>query len=142
MKIILLLCASALLTGCTPHDYELRDVKNEVQAAQAPITLPTHLDINGQTWDVQQVTRIDNKGSDGETFCDTREIDYAETDDPVELRDTLWHEIFHAGDCIHGGKDTWWNSSPKDEAGIKNLADFMHNFTRDNKQFIAWAEEE
>lgn len=123
------------LSGCTPHSPPSK------QAILLTPTVPAHLDINGQTWDLVPVDHIDNNGSEGETYCDTREIYYVITD-PVDLRDTLWHEVFHAGDCIHGGKDTWWNSSQTDEAGIKNLADFMNNFTRDNKQFVSWVEDD
>jgi hypothetical protein len=146
-KIIMLaLLSSELLTGC--HKKSCTSTKLEahrqVQGNVPDQGIPSHLDINGQTWNLVPVDHFDDNDVNGETDCENREIDYATSSDPAELREAIWHEIFHAGACVHGG-DQWWNSvHPTDDVhpGIYHLADFMHNFTHDNKQFVSWAEEE
>ena len=133
---IVALACVVLLTGCRQEPAKL---KAHVQAQ-----LPSHhLYINGQVWDLVPVDRFDDETEYGETDCDNQEIDYLASSDPSELREALWHEIFHAGACVHGG-DQWWNSihpTDDDHPGIYHLADFMHNFTRDNKEFVTWAAE-
>jgi len=129
VPILALVSAVLLLTGCPAR---LKDQKQ--------VEIPSHLDINGQMWDLVHVDHFDDKTEYGETDCDNREIDYLDSSDPAELREALWHEVFHAGACIHGG-DEWWNSihpTDDDHPGIYHLADFMHNFTRDNKEFVSW----
>jgi hypothetical protein len=104
--------------------------------------VPVNININGDTWTLYKVNTIDDGSITGaETHCDTHTIIYIDIGSGLELRDLIMHEVFHAGECLHG--DTWWNSEnpTKDfHPGIYHLADFMTNFIRTNPEFIAWME--
>jgi hypothetical protein len=103
--------------------------------------VPTHLNINGQMWNVRKVPFLFI--TIAETRCKERTIVYIDDPSPMALRTNLIHEVFHAGGCLHGG-DTWWNSIHPDNfdhPGIYHLADFMTSFSHDNPEFMEWLTE-
>lgn len=112
--------------------------------------VPTTLIINGEQWTVVQVDHFDDAekykagerfgGVQGQTFCENKTIAYIPAENRALLKVNLMHEVFHAGDCLHGG-DTWWNSEkPTDEnhPGIYHLGEFMSAFAHDNPTFMEW----
>lgn len=113
--------------------------------------IPFTLMINGEHWNLVKVNHFAEaekhesgkafNGVQAETFCDQKLISYIETQDDNVLRENLWHEIFHAGACLHNG-DTFWNSENPtkfDHPGVYHLGQFTSNFVRDNPLFMAWA---
>lgn len=111
--------------------------------------VPDALMINGEMWDISRVDHFkDAEGRDGgrfsgvqaQTYCKQRMIAYIPTQNPVILKVNLWHEVMHAGACLHGG-DTWWNSphpTAERHEGVKHLGEFLAEFSRDNPGFVAW----
>lgn len=101
---------------------------------------PKHIVIAGTVWSIKHNDAILKRKLAGETFCDTRVIQYSSENDLLELRNTIWHEIFHAAACSHGG-DGWWNSySDREHPGIFHLAEFVSAFVIDNPEFVDWSE--
>ena len=113
--------------------------------------LPLKLTINGEFWDIVKADHFNDSedysdgqpfnGIQAETHCSKKIIVYIQTDDPALLRANLWHEIMHAGACLHGG-DTWWNSinpTKTQHDGILHLGEFLGAFSRANPQFMLWA---
>jgi len=108
--------------------------------------VPVSVLINGQLWTIGPVDHFadstpKNAGNImAETFCEDREIAYIHAEDPARLRVNIWHEIFHAGACLHDG-DSWWNTEDgaKDHPGIYHLGEFMAEFTLANPKFMEWA---
>lgn len=116
--------------------------------------IPTQLHIEGEDWDVQKVDFFEDamghkagdniSGKVAQTNCTAREISYIATPDKVSLRTSLWHEIFHAAACAHGGAK-WWNSRYDNQngldghRGIYRLGSFMAQFAKTNPSFMYWA---
>lgn len=113
--------------------------------------IPKTLRINGQQWILIPAKGIlqdslDDRNWSAYTDCDNQYIVYKP--DYQGIKDALWHEVFHAGGCIHGnGKvssgDKWWNSEHPDDnnhPGIYHLGHFMKDFTEQNTDFIEWEE--
>jgi hypothetical protein len=116
--------------------------------------VPTEINVNGEQWDIVKVKMFaedigkdqKDKPSDSlaKTFCRNKTITYIDHQSGQALRNSLMHEIFHAGDCLHGG-DTWWNSenpTADDHPGVYHLGEFMTNFALANKPFMKWFEGE
>jgi hypothetical protein len=115
-------------------------------ALPARVDLPNRmeLNINGKSWvlyDVEKETDksfkefLEMKHAQATTDCDHNQILYTSTS--TDLRNTLWHEIFHAGACP--ADSTYWNSkSDDDHQGIYKLASFIEGFTRSNPEFLKW----
>lgn len=108
---------------------------------------PTIVSINGKQWYIWNVDdlgqgffdHLKDRKAVAATDCENFQIIYSYTLGHRDLRNTLWHEIFHAGACPHDA--SYWNSkSDKDEEheGIQHLADFIENFTRANPEFTKW----
>jgi hypothetical protein len=105
------------------------------------------LNINGRSWFLYDVEKesdkslksyLERQGAVGVTDCKHYQILYTSTS--TDLRNTLWHEIFHAGACP--GDSTYWNSkSDDDHQGIYKLAAFVQGFTRSNPEFMRWETE-
>lgn len=120
-------------------------------SAKTPDGIPSILLINGQEWHVERVMAFNDalkyKGSgksfsgiQAETYCKEKTIVYIETDDINVLKINIMHEIFHAGDCLHGG-DTYWNSEHPTSSvhpGIYHLGEFTAVFLKDNPEFALW----
>jgi hypothetical protein len=105
------------------------------------VTIPTVLNISGKLWSLEEVVGYSSETTVGETDCKAHKITYVWTSSDG-LREDLWHEIFHAGACDHGG-DVWWNSIKPNNVthpGIYHLAEFMQQFVKDNPAFMQWAE--
>lgn len=105
--------------------------------------VPNTLFISDQEWSVVKVKVFtqDPQHIEAQTYCHNRTIAYLDAGNSTVLRDNLWHEIFHAGACAHGG-DTYWNSvdpSTNYHPGIYHLGQFMAVFSKANPQFMAWA---
>jgi hypothetical protein len=118
--------------------------------ATDPSGLPAVLTINGEHWEIVRVDSFNDSDDkkegavfssiQAETFCDKRIITYIRTDDPAVLRANMWHEIMHAGACLHGG-DTWWNSinpTRENHPGVEHLGEFLADFTHNNPLFMEW----
>lgn len=128
------------------HSSIAREQASAVAIIGAISEPPSFLLINGERWTV--FTRdLNRDGAMAETDCYDRMILW----DPnsmkgssVNFRDSMMHEIFHAGDCIHGNDDRWWNNQAKtgvtltDHVGIERSASFMVDFMRTNPDFVAW----
>jgi hypothetical protein len=102
--------------------------------------IPSQLNINGETWRVIRVRDFKAADSAAQTSCQIKVIFYLPTEPPSLLRNSIIHEIFHAGACLHGG-DTWWNSINPDREkhdGVYHLADFWTAFARSNPEFMEW----
>jgi hypothetical protein len=102
--------------------------------------IPARLNINGESWYVVRVKNFSDSELAAQQSCQARVIWYLPSDAPSELRNTIVHEIFHAGACLHGG-DTWWNSinpNQKTHEGVYHLADFWTGFARANPEFMEW----
>ena len=105
--------------------------------AHAP--LPSSLVINGQSWTVAPNAFSDDPMLSGETDCDKHYIWYQPTNDFDDLKNTLWHEVFHAGACAQGGWKYWNSESNSGQhSGIYHIADFLTQFQKDNPEFIEW----
>jgi hypothetical protein len=115
---------------------------NHYYAARNSDGAPKHVYINGEMWIIVQVSSIDPDRIAAETFCRNKLIVYVNAEDPTELRENLWHEIFHAaGVCAHGSDD-WWNSPHDADAGhegIYHVGLFMGPFSMANPDFMEWA---
>lgn len=108
--------------------------------------VPTTLLINGEQWWIFHVDHFTDGTADktgsimAETDCQNKIITYISSPNPAILKVNIMHEVFHAGDCLHGG-DTYWNSEKpngEDHPGIYHLGQFMSVFLHDNPQFAAW----
>jgi len=105
-----------------------------------PDGVPNSLMINGEQWSVEQVSSFKSPRTLAETYCNEKMIAYIRESDARRLKINLMHEVFHAGDCLHGG-DKWWNSEHPTNSvhpGIYHLGEFMSSFLRDNPQFANW----
>lgn len=114
--------------------------------------LPYRLTINGEIWDVSKVDHFSDSesqpkdgslfaGFQAQTYCSKHLIVYIQHNDPQLLRVSLWHEVMHAGACLHGG-DGYWNSinpTKTSHEGVRHLGEFLATFTRDNPLFVQWA---
>jgi hypothetical protein len=131
-------------------DFSVAKGVHEQQSFISEDGVPNHVTINGELWTIVHVNNftadIHHKygeyfsGIGGETFCSNKTIAYISSNDMRVLKINIMHEIFHAGDCYHGG-DTWWNSekpSRNSHPGIYHLGEFMATFLHDNPQFAAW----
>ncbi len=103
--------------------------------------IPVVLYIDGLEWRVFRVGVLVNPKNMAETNCETHTITYKPMNSRGMLKNSLLHEVFHAGACSHGGND-WWNSGkePNDHPGIYHLADFTYEFSQTNPEFIDWLE--
>jgi len=104
--------------------------------------IPVLLNINGETWAVVRVKSFNagDESSAAEMSCVAKTIVYLPDETPSRLRNSIIHEVFHAGACLHGG-DSWWNSVNPDKNkhdGIYHLADFWTGFARANPEFMEW----
>jgi hypothetical protein len=104
--------------------------------------VPIDMNINGEEWNIVEVAAFKDRDSRSmaETDCQHRTISYLQAANQVTLRANLWHEVFHAGGCLHGG-DTYWNSinpTRSKHEGVKHLGDFMSNFSMANPAFMQW----
>ena len=105
--------------------------------------LPTTLLINGESWGLVRVDSMEDYIVTGTTYCTNHVITYLAHQSVSELRTTLWHEVFHAGACAHGG-DEWWNSihpTRNEHIGVNHLADFLSDFSRANREFMRWMQD-
>lgn len=98
---------------------------------------PPRIVINGQKWKLQ-VAYFDIPGEMGFTDCDNRIIQYRPNRSSSEMRETIMHEVFHAGDCLHGGENKFWNSEDIAHAGTYNLGEFTATFIWDNPELMKW----
>lgn len=114
--------------------------------------VPTTLIVNGEEWSIVRVDMFNDalkaklgesfNGVQAETYCNNKTIAYISATNPRKLRINLMHEVFHAGDCLHGG-DTWWNSinpTKTEHIGVYHLGEFMAVFAHDNPEFMEWEE--
>jgi|SRR5215831_7699386 len=108
---------------------------------------PLALNIRGENWEVwdtQDIAKsyqktLDENGAVGMTFCDKKIIVYDGRIEVQNLRNILWHEVFHAGVCTKN--PLYWNSigdGPGEHEGIQNIADYLEDFTRTNPSFMYW----
>lgn len=99
--------------------------------------LPTAITVNGERWLLVEASGM---FSLGKTICERRTIFYRFTGDSQEDRNTIVHEIFHAGGCLHGGYRgyEWWNSIDTEHTGIWHLADFTSTLIWDNPALVKW----
>jgi hypothetical protein len=107
---------------------------------------PIVLNVNGKEWYIWDTKKLPahkydiylkNKNAAAFTDCDSRQIFYNSS--LQNVRNTLWHEIFHAGACPYDA--TYWNSvsdADDDHKGIQNIANFIENFSRSNPEFMKW----
>lgn len=113
--------------------------------------VPNTLNINGERWDVVRVNAFNDamekndgelfRGVQAQTYCNYKMIAYIAVESSSTLRNNLWHEVMHAGACMHGG-DTYWNSiNPTKDThdGVKHLGEFLGNFAMANPEFVRWA---
>jgi hypothetical protein len=106
--------------------------------------VPTMVNINSEQWSIVHVKKFNQDNVDGQTFCQNKTIAYLYDANPMDIRDTIIHEIFHAGACSHGG-DKWFDCAVVTQSKHKciyNMADFMTNFALTNKNFMEWYIEE
>jgi hypothetical protein len=101
--------------------------------------LPEIFYIGPDKW---QIIRVDTLGSniEGITVCSEKAIFYISNVSKLQVKDTIWHEIYHAGACKRGGS-TYWNSqsdNPNDHHGIDHLGEFNATFVQDNPELINW----
>lgn len=112
--------------------------------------IPRILSINGEEWEVEKVNHFDDAeahpngdpfdGIQAETYCKERLIAYIQTENQANLRNNIWHEVMHAGACLHGG-DAWWNSinpTRNEHPGVEHLGEFLGEFSKSNPEFMAW----
>ncbi len=110
--------------------------------------IPKYVLIDGTKWDlVKYGGSLNYQGSALEaiTLCKDHIIYYIAQEDEEELRDALWHEIFHAGGCDKAEGDGYWNtmnSTVLTHPGIYHLGDFMKRFSIDNPEFVKWASQQ
>jgi hypothetical protein len=134
------------LFGCkTPPDATPAQQQSSQIVLVAP--LPYSLTINGQRWLLRDKEEIVNDGADGMTDCAAHTIWYSfevDGDKSVE-RETIWHEIFHAGNCEEvPSEGTYWQRVTFGDAQhqeVYKLGQFMPSFVHDNPEFMAWAED-
>lgn len=127
------------------------DVQYELKNGFMTSGAPTELTINGERWSLVLINHFNDVDmtkvavSDprmAQTDCKHRTISYIATTDPARLKINLMHEVFHAGDCLHGG-DSYWNSPVKEDPknphpGIYHLGEFTSSFLHDNPDFAKW----
>lgn len=134
-------------------DFQAAKGVHETQEYAGIDGVPFHITINGELWSIVHVNNFNSdshhkygeyfSGTGGETFCENKTIAYDSSADARLLKINIMHEIFHAGDCLHGG-DTWWNSehpTRTDHPGVYHLGEFMATFLHDNPQFAMWEAE-
>jgi len=108
---------------------------------------PSYLLINGERWYVYPSDYSQNEHhTDGETSCTQRYIWFDSSErNRTQLREIMWHEIFHASYCYQGNRmKANWSQYVHDygeheivyEAGM-----FLPGFVHDNPEFMKWAEE-
>jgi hypothetical protein len=116
----------------------------------SPDPPPQDLSVNGERWKVWAYdydARNLTGGRMAETYCDQREIFYDAKRIPSKemFRETMWHEIIHAGFCKRASaKDTNWSDFTHDSpehAGVYQLGMFLPGFVHDNPEFMKWAED-
>jgi hypothetical protein len=139
------------LTGWQTYMRTHRSVPGVVTAASAPQRyknsttedgVPVMLNINGDSWYVVRAKDFtyDLINAESATVCNAHVIVYLPSQTPSLTRNSLVHEVFHAGACLHGG-DEWWNSvkpTRSEHPGIFHLADFWTGFARANPEFMEW----
>lgn len=165
MKYVMLLLACSFM-GCADEgtqklpttqwtSFSTQAGRLEEDAPVNPIgDVPIFVRIDGNLWQIWHAGNLDEGRSPASikkhgyvtatTECATHTIFYITEDDPKALRDTILHELFHAGACGKPGNDSWWNSrsfGQYDHPGIYHLAAFMGPFIRDNPQMIHWLED-
>jgi len=158
MKTILAIIITALLSiagtygVCTLNadpSFPVYSLKISPPLGPEPIPSPFALNIRGERWTIWSGAvvpdfekELKDRGAMGMTYCDKKIIVY-DPQETQDLRNTLWHEIFHAGACDRGGSVYWNSKSDEDNEhpGIQNLADFMEDFSRTNPTFIRWETE-
>ena len=102
--------------------------------------VPMLLNINGEMWGVVRAKSFEDSELAGVAFCQAKAIAYLPSDAMSVVRETLVHEVFHAGACTHGG-DTWWNSENPNSIhheGVYRLGSFWTGFARANPEFMEW----
>ena len=84
------------------------------------------------------------QGTEGVTYCESRDIFYRPIDSPSRLRENLWHEVMHASLCGKRSpkKANWYANvdSPEHES-VYDLGMFLSSFVRDNPDFVKWSED-
>lgn len=123
-------------------DFKVSGVTYSLQLGfDTETSLPTSLLINGERWSVVKVAEYEpGSTSTAETNCAARTITYIRAQKRGDLKESIMHEIFHAGACVHGG-DTWWNSINPDNhhhVGVYHLGQFMAEFAPANPEMMEW----
>lgn len=102
--------------------------------------VPTVVNINSEQWSIVHVDKFNEDNVGGETFCQNKTIAYLYDENEMELRETIMHEVFHAGACAHNG-DKWYDCSTvsrTEHKCIYNMSYFLTNFSMTNKYFMEW----
>ena len=124
-------------------DSFFRKPSNAVQSAMVP---PSKININGQAFRIRTAVKDEQKWMEEDndvaiTDCKTQQIVYISEKIP-NLQETMWHEVFHAGECLHDPE--YWNSKNVRNfhdvhPGIYHLGEFMDDFSKTNPEFLYWA---
>ena len=104
--------------------------------------------INGDEWQLTAMRRLPEdapheRGSTllAETYCENRVILYDPDQNALELRNTIWHELFHAGACHEGDSDPeHWNSEEphKKGDGYYRIGEYLSTLMRNNPELAHW----
>ena len=128
------------LQSCAIHSIAQSISEQSSDIRKAP---PTALNVNGSIFTIREAIPEEYKWMkavnwQGLTDCKTKQIIYVP--DASDLKNTLWHEVYHAALCVHD--PTYFNNDKKDyilhHPGIYNLAEFMENFSKSNPDFLRW----
>lgn len=107
--------------------------------------LPTTIYIRGHEWSIVTGSPINDQILEslhfyGLTDCKRRDI-FLSDDQPIsDERNSLLHELLHAGTCRDGDvHNLYWNSSsPEAHEGIYRLADYLTDLLHENPELTKY----
>lgn len=119
---------------------------------------PSYVLIKGERWYINPEKGLEEKGKYGYTYCSQKFIAYDSELSTTVLRETLWHEIFHAELCdkkiplnnlalyvdpsLSSKYPNWQRAVDGEEHDVVYpLAMAQASFIHDNPGFVEWATE-
>jgi len=120
-------------------------VKVQVETKIQGFDFPHILFIRGHRWVVilDETNYMDNHHIFGETNCKDEEILVKSGLTVANQRDTLFHEILHAGTCTESKdgdvNNLYWNSStPEKHEGIYRLSQYLTELFYENPELVKY----